>query len=1221
LNTAEALEAITDRGEFELLVTSILRRADSKYAAIIHTGINPRGETIRSPVDGFCLVPGSEPDHFLFIQHTTTERSALRKKWLNNNGDLIKANSKAQEIRKNNPEAEFTVILVTNHYLTMADNIINDTYQKAKELNLKCDIWEQSRLTDFLDNEPEGHWLRRKYLGIEAEFLSESLLHYLCNESLTRYKNEIQLSDPITWITRGINKFIKSGFLKNKYTFQALVGDSGYGKSIAAYSAFKEHIESNGHGLWIPAEFINNCISIESAIDKVLNELYPQLEVGSGKLARKFISEDSKFILVVDDVNRTAEPNKIITKLLNWSRPNRSDTTETTNNPSSDYLIICPLWPQIWDYNQNKSSWIQTVSIGPMNPDEGLLAVELVTKEAGIYLSNIEKEAIANKLGNDPFLIGLFSQLIIGASTSINLINLAEDAMERFIDQCAKEVVDSNRSYLKNEYLNALSKVCMYMLREKRLNPFWEDILNWFENDQKTLKVLRELVRNEKLIKLADQENKLVFRHDRIREAFFIKSMISILNDPFSDKDILKEPFYAEIIGKAIILSPQKDLIIKNLADEHPLALFEALKNFGNPLTTYHKMIVDSIKDWVNRKIATRDVLESVINSICFCLMNTDSSAVLKLTENFPAYPPILLSRLRNGSALSGSIYCSRDSITMGDDLRDQIIEHGKKRHGVHLLDELRVILSSAACIDEVRKGALALAGFLEFSELEKEIEECWNLANNKQLIIAEAIWAGSKCCNERPDKLLGPMMKFLAGLSDERISNVEESPRIRVSEDLGVAMQRGICNRNINYFTSLHRACKSLNWPIVIMLEHVDAPEAIELCVRFAAKESRSFFASYMLSDNWDPAHPHGKRLSNPSLDRLKILWSSLRTDKQTQYQAFRIWKNSAQYEQIDILNEVPPDSLLYRMAVRKRAQLGDMSVVQQLVSLLSKNIHMFDVAPNVWCEEVSAVTERYLESIKDNIPGAPYYSDNVISYLSELLTSIPVNDSEALLEKYWEHLRCIPKFIQVALYIGTEKCLRLADSSIRDCPRGIPIFKMLTSTFGFFETGRQDYLIKKHLDRLAPYIDKFDDDILWHLAELSQRLRIPEWRREEISSRLSEEWRIQFYPNDNDLLRELDEVAASSKTDSGLLIWHFTHWIEKFEKRNDTRAQMIVERWFNQNHTLQSLQVVVAFLKVKGTRSDLAFLDRYEIAGPRDEISRIKDDVHFSVCRRSLE
>jgi hypothetical protein len=64
-----------------------------------------------------------------------------------------------------------------------------------------------------------------------------------------------------------------------------------------------------------------------------------------------------------------------------------------------------------------------------------------------------------------------------------------------------------------------------------------------------------------------------------------------------------------------------------------------------------------------------------------------------------------------------------------------------------------------------------------------------------------------------------------------------------------------------------------------------------------------------------------------------------------------------------------------------------------------------------------------------------------------------------------------------------------------------------------------------------------------------------------------------------------------------------------------------MIVERWFDQNHTLKGLKIVAAFLIVKGTRRDLALLDNYEIDGPKDEISRIKDDVRFSVCRRSLD
>jgi hypothetical protein len=58
MTTAATLEALNDRARFELLATSILRKAEPRYAGIIHTGINAEAETIVSPVDaaGRCCV-------------------------------------------------------------------------------------------------------------------------------------------------------------------------------------------------------------------------------------------------------------------------------------------------------------------------------------------------------------------------------------------------------------------------------------------------------------------------------------------------------------------------------------------------------------------------------------------------------------------------------------------------------------------------------------------------------------------------------------------------------------------------------------------------------------------------------------------------------------------------------------------------------------------------------------------------------------------------------------------------------------------------------------------------------------------------------------------------------------------------------------------------------------------------------------------------------------
>ena len=75
--TAEQLEHI-DGAKFQLLVTAILA-CDPKYAALIETGSNARGQTIRSPLDAFCLVPDSDPPQFVLVEHTTTSPKSRSK--------------------------------------------------------------------------------------------------------------------------------------------------------------------------------------------------------------------------------------------------------------------------------------------------------------------------------------------------------------------------------------------------------------------------------------------------------------------------------------------------------------------------------------------------------------------------------------------------------------------------------------------------------------------------------------------------------------------------------------------------------------------------------------------------------------------------------------------------------------------------------------------------------------------------------------------------------------------------------------------------------------------------------------------------------------------------------------------------------------------------------------------------------------------------------------
>lgn len=1228
MNTTEKLEAITDRGIFELLVTSVLRKAEKDYATIVHTGINAQGEPIRSPLDGFCQVPGSTPARFILVNHTTTDRRYLERKWLSvsegNYGDLIKAARKAQELRSRFSGADFVVILATNQHIDA--DLLTKVYKKADELNVTVDIWEQTRLADFLDNNPEGHWFRKQYLGIDAEMLSGSLLQDLCEQSLARYE-EFLFANLDICVSREVEK--RLGEDTRRYAFCYLVGESGFGKSIVAYRALKRQLAAGGYGLWAPADLIKECISLENAIDKVLRMLYPHLLPDAGKAALQLVPESSPFFIVVDDVNRTEDPLKLVRKLLSWSKPPKSSGTSDSKPLFSPYFVVCPVWPQVWgliDQDFSKATWIDTVFIGPLTSAEGESAIRVAASWRGITITNTEANALASKMGNDPFLIGSFSSLLPDDQIR-DLHALTEDVIEKFIESSLKEAASiSTASYLPNEYRETLSTLSHQMLLNRRLHPFWNEIENWVGEDSSEFRALRELIRQAKLCKLTDQD-KFVFRHDRIQEALLAASIAEVINESSGESDLLREPFLAKIIGKALLISPQNREILKKMQHHNILALVEAIRCFGTPPSDYHNAIIEEVKEWAKKGVATGSVLASVLDAVCWSFLETDSPAVLEITENFPPYPLVLLARLRNGCAKSGARYCiGRHGLApaINDKLRDQVLEQARRHHMGKLLGELKTLLESSDATDEEREGALALAGFLGSNELDDEILQCWTIVNDKTRVLPEAIWAATQCCGDNPDKLIDPLMTYWSELPDEE-DDSGMSPKLWIAEALNFALARGLQENVINYFITQCDRHESLRHPIACMCDRIDAPDALEFIVRYAANLERNIaddgFIPWtaLLADYWDISRTDGRRLPQASLDRLKILWESQENDDFIKKQAFRLWLTGAGWEQIDVLRPVPSDSPLFHSALWKRTQLGDQTVVPPLRSILSTEHQWFYVAHTVWCDEIMTVAEHYLESFKANIPTD--FSGGLLNAhysLSKLLMKIPVKDAEELLEKYWGHLGYSPLFIQTALYVGTSRCLELADSSISRCPREVEILKHIHFQFGFVESEREKYLTKQHLDNLLPYLDRFGEGELWHLAEECQRLGIPEWSYRHLRDLLSEEWRKRYHPSDDELLKDLDKFLADKKD-----LWVLEPWLEDFDKRHDPKSRLlsIVDRWIASRPTVEGFKIAAACIQTKGDREDLSILDKYTIEGKNKEITNIKESVRYFVCRRSLE
>ncbi|MDB2243096.1 hypothetical protein [Halorubrum ezzemoulense] len=274
------ISEISDAGEFESLSTEILRQSDPKYSSVIQTGINTEGKPIGDPVDGLGQVPDADPPHFVFLEFTTTKKSGLEKKWLadpdsgsgKTKGDLIKAAEQAESIREDIPDADFTVVLVSNRVLD--SSLVRAVYGTANAFSISVDVWDVHRISEFLRTDPDGQYIRSEYFGINEERLSEPLLLELSDDSLRSYEESFQIPVDPPKVQRPEQSTIlesvrNSG--RGSY-FIPVVGQSGFGKTVICHQVMEEWRAENKPALRLDSEDVEGAKTLAQAIQSaVLN--------------------------------------------------------------------------------------------------------------------------------------------------------------------------------------------------------------------------------------------------------------------------------------------------------------------------------------------------------------------------------------------------------------------------------------------------------------------------------------------------------------------------------------------------------------------------------------------------------------------------------------------------------------------------------------------------------------------------------------------------------------------------------------------------------------------------------------------------------------------------------------------------------------------------------------------------------------------------------------
>jgi hypothetical protein len=493
----------------------------------VHLGVNEEGKTVPSPIDAFQLLPNSQPHRYVMAAFTTAED--LGRKWLSDSavspknaregkadeGDLVKAAKQAREIRETDPDAKFTLYLGTNR--VPGTELQKKVYATGSALGVSPVIVDQSILRDFLEATPEGQWLRQTHLGVEADIPSQELLCSFSRPSLDEYRFETQLSAVDVVVETASAEKAAEALGEPSVTLLLLTGPSGAGKSVVAQSAMRRHIGAGNIALRVSPEIAERASNMPEALTQVLRSLHGRFDSGVGRAAVELATADHPLLVVVDDINRTPQPMRLLEKITGWANPSGQ---RGSGNRGSHVHIVCPVWDShsfFLQLEHQRTEWIRFQAVRSFLRKESLEYFERSFSGSTIRFTKNQLGRYAEILNDDPILLGMFAQ-ILSQSNDVDPEAVAQDTIGHYVELSLGKLAAANHDPV-SEYQSALRSVARELVLHKAPRPEWEDLRKWVASDAEALKKISASGRICQIVATAGSE-RFVFRHDRILEHF-----------------------------------------------------------------------------------------------------------------------------------------------------------------------------------------------------------------------------------------------------------------------------------------------------------------------------------------------------------------------------------------------------------------------------------------------------------------------------------------------------------------------------------------------------------------------------------------------------------------------------------------------------------------------------------------------------------------------------
>lgn len=680
--TIRLLANITDGGVFERLATAVLRKVDPLYALVSHPGVNADGKTVKSPVDGIAFVPGAVPPHMIVIHHTITAGTDLDGKWLHDPatvkvrtkgrkptepaGDVVKTAALVADERTRSPGLKVTLVLTSNQ--DPGQKLFRDVHAVGATAGLIIDIWSRSRLANFLDNDPDGQWLRRQYLGIEQERISKSLLHKLSAMSLQAMAPH---DDPNAWVERELDRVLASGD-DERVIF--MIAESGGGKSVACYKRLRNNLDNGAFSLVLSDEDVAGSATLDQALEAALRRLHPALAPGAGGAVRQLGTPVRPLLITVEDINRSGRGAPLIERIARWS--------EGTTADMDGWQVICPVWPQILSSlsdDARKRINANVVFAPPLSKVEGTLAVQRRRSCQGRTISEFDAAAISEALGHDLLLIALHDP-----DNSLS----ADQVIGQFIESSLQRLSATKQEYSPAEYRKALRNVAKSILQRRQLDPKWLSLLDWPEVDG-DVAALRQLVQQGEITRVLGSSTgeRLAFRHDRVREWLLADGFGELMENREPVSDLASDPFFAEVIGLALA----SDFIAKGdipfVVDANPLAGFCALRHMNAQSNAPQQGVIDCVMKWLDTNEINSRARQYFQWEAARMLAECEGPHVLPLAEKLRDRSwNGLRARFRNGDLMGGIALCEQTELGILVAGFEEFLDHIKTRFGKGLI-------------------------------------------------------------------------------------------------------------------------------------------------------------------------------------------------------------------------------------------------------------------------------------------------------------------------------------------------------------------------------------------------------------------------------------------------------------------------------------------------------------------------------------------------------